>query len=178
MHDDESKVKNKKTIVDHLFPSLEFDENINLIKGKMDLAQADKERKGKEKAMQKYAREHKEVRMKSKEIWLIANRPTEENEGNDSEATSDRSRKRKKSWKPYTNMTAGRRRYAGYSLQAHKLLQQVARDVRTNRKEKKKGYNKFETIFHQWKRERSKSTKATKKDGEFFEHLDKEQSCF
>jgi hypothetical protein len=61
MHDDESKVKNKKTIADHLFPSLEFDENINLIKGKMDLAQADKERKGKEKAMQKYAREHKEV---------------------------------------------------------------------------------------------------------------------
>jgi hypothetical protein len=64
MHDDESKVKNKKTIViNHLFPSLEFDENMSLIKGKMNLAQADKLRKGKEKAMQKYAREHKELRM-------------------------------------------------------------------------------------------------------------------
>jgi hypothetical protein len=50
----ESKVKNKKTIVyDRLFLSLEFDENMILIKGERDLAQADKVRKGKEKAMQK-----------------------------------------------------------------------------------------------------------------------------
>jgi hypothetical protein len=49
MHDDESKVKNKKTIVDHLFPSLGFDENMNLIKGERDLAQAERVRKGKER---------------------------------------------------------------------------------------------------------------------------------
>jgi hypothetical protein len=35
--------------------------------------------------------------------------------------------------------------------------------MRTHRKEKKKGCNKFETIFHQWKRDRSKSAKGKKK---------------
>jgi hypothetical protein len=38
---------------------LEFDENMVLIKGERDLAQADRVRKGKEKAVQKYARERK-----------------------------------------------------------------------------------------------------------------------
>jgi hypothetical protein len=62
----------------------------------MNLAQAAMLRKGKEKAMQKYAREYKELQMKSKEIWLSVNRPTEENESNDSKATSDQPRKKKK----------------------------------------------------------------------------------
>jgi hypothetical protein len=74
-------------------------------------------------------------------------------------------------------MNAGRKRYGGYSLQAHELLQKVACDMRIHRKETRKGYNKFEPIFHQWKRDRSKSMKGTKYDREFFEHLmDKEQS--
>jgi hypothetical protein len=84
--DDESKVNTKKTIVDHLFPSMEFDEDMNLIKGESNLAQADKVRKGKEKNIQKSARGHKALRTRSEEIWLDANHPTEDNE---SEATSD-----------------------------------------------------------------------------------------
>jgi hypothetical protein len=148
MHDDERKVWNKKTIVDHLFPSLEFDENMNFINGERDLAKVEKVRKGKEKDVRKYEREHKALRMMSEKIWLDANHPTE---GNDSKATGDRPRERKKqlSWKPYTSMCAGRKWYLGYSLQAHELLQKVPCDVRIQRKEKKKGYNKFETIFHQ-----------------------------
>jgi hypothetical protein len=92
----ESKVKNKKTIVyDRLFLSLEFDENMILIKGERDLAQADKVRKGKEKAMQKYVREHEALRMRSKEIWFNVYCPTEDNESNGSKATSEPPRKRK-----------------------------------------------------------------------------------
>ena len=141
------------------------------------LAQAEKVRKGKGKG--KYAREHQELRIVSKQIWLDANHLTEDNESNDSkQATSDQPRKRKtqSSWKPYTNMSAGRRRYAGYSLQAHKLLQKVACDVQIHRKEKNKGYNKLETIFHQWKRDGTKNTEGAKNDGEFFKHLEEEQS--
>ncbi len=41
MHDDESKAKNKKTVVDCLFPSLEFDENMIQIRGERDWAQAE-----------------------------------------------------------------------------------------------------------------------------------------
>jgi hypothetical protein len=177
MHDDESKVKNKKTIVDHLFPSVEFDDNINFINGVNNLSIADKARKVREKAMRKYAREHKALRKISKEIWLNANRPTEDNENSESEATSEPPRKKKKlsTWKPYTNMTCGRRRYAGYSLKAHELIQQVACDVRIKRKEKEEGYNKFENLFHKWKRDGSKKTKGDN-DGEFFKNLDKEQS--
>jgi hypothetical protein len=48
----EGTTKNKKAIVDHLFPSLKVDENMSMIKGERDLAQADKVRKGKELAMQ------------------------------------------------------------------------------------------------------------------------------
>jgi hypothetical protein len=179
MHDEENKVKNKKTIVDHLFSSLEFDKDMNLIEGERDLAQADKVRKGNEKDMRKCAREHKALRTRSKGIWLEANHPTEDIESNENQAAIDQPRKRKKpsSWKPYTNMCSGRRRYGGYSLHAHELLQKVACDVRSHRKEKKKGYNKFETIFHQWKRDRLKSMKGSKNDDDFFEHLlDKEQS--
>jgi hypothetical protein len=49
MHDDKSKAWNKKTIADHLFPSLEFDKNMNLVKGERDLAKTEKVREGKEK---------------------------------------------------------------------------------------------------------------------------------
>jgi hypothetical protein len=48
--------------------------------------------------------------------------------------------------------------------------------MQNNRKEKNQGYNKFRTIFHQVKRDKSKSPKGTKNDGEFFKHLVKEES--
>jgi hypothetical protein len=63
---------------------LEFDENMVLIKGERDLAQADRVRKGKEKAVQKYARERKALWMKSKETWLNENHSKEDNKRNES----------------------------------------------------------------------------------------------
>jgi hypothetical protein len=81
----------------------------------------------------------------------------------------------KTNWKPYKIWTPGRRQCAGYLLPAHELLQQVASDVEINGKEKNKGYNKFDTMVHQWKRDGSKITKGTKNHGEFFKHLDQYQ---
>ena len=40
--------------------------------------------------------------------------------------------KSKSNWKPYTNMSAGKRRYGGHLLQAHELPSQAAGDVQTH----------------------------------------------
>lgn len=36
MHNDEARAKNKYTILDHLFPDIEFDEDLNLVKGEKE----------------------------------------------------------------------------------------------------------------------------------------------